>query len=427
MLCSPSCKETYSSNNSLPRMKHLWVAVGISLLLVHMQISVTSGMPEVKSPEECEADHLDRLEDFKRWLGSHHVSVQEKHKRLEQLLEEMLLCYQHEAEKSNKKIECELGENGRLLNINENILLVGNGASVTQHHNGHLIDQFDEVMRFNNIRVRGFENIVGRKTTIAFIGSVYEICPCSEQHKRLGIKSVECCDDDMAEKFWSNFDNTQDLKVISASSRIPAFLFTAPSAPLGVRTMRNVYRFQPWPLGKLANKVLDKLQKYEKGIKARFNSKTVLRNGMYCIILLIECGIRPTLAGFDINYDPNQGYVHHYYPLDNEPVQKFTGRGAIAAAKEHEKGYHDFDVEGQVLRELLAANVIMQMDASKGNDEEEQQQEEEEEPDIPTEDNEEDVLGEEESRDSVVEETSDGDSFGFGARRHMIDNYNNFR
>lgn len=49
---------------------------------------------------------------------------------------------------------------------NPSIILVGNGASVGQHQIGHIIDSFDEVVRFNNYQTEGHEAFCGSKTTI---------------------------------------------------------------------------------------------------------------------------------------------------------------------------------------------------------------------------------------------------------------------
>lgn len=46
------------------------------------------------------------------------------------------------------------------------IIVVGNGPSVLQHEAGAEIDAFDEVVRFNNFELEGYEKYVGTKTTI---------------------------------------------------------------------------------------------------------------------------------------------------------------------------------------------------------------------------------------------------------------------
>ena len=46
------------------------------------------------------------------------------------------------------------------------IVIIGNGASLLDHQFGDQIDQFDEVVRFNDFRIKGYEKYVGTKTTI---------------------------------------------------------------------------------------------------------------------------------------------------------------------------------------------------------------------------------------------------------------------
>ena len=44
------------------------------------------------------------------------------------------------------------------------VILVGNGTSVLDYKYGCLIDSFDIVVRFNDFRIKGFEEYVGKKT-----------------------------------------------------------------------------------------------------------------------------------------------------------------------------------------------------------------------------------------------------------------------
>lgn len=46
------------------------------------------------------------------------------------------------------------------------VILVGNGPSLIQTKRGKFIDTFDEVIRFNNFAIKGFEEFTGRKTTL---------------------------------------------------------------------------------------------------------------------------------------------------------------------------------------------------------------------------------------------------------------------
>lgn len=46
------------------------------------------------------------------------------------------------------------------------VVLVGNGPSLLQATNGSVIDKFDEVVRFNRFKLRGFEPHTGTRTTL---------------------------------------------------------------------------------------------------------------------------------------------------------------------------------------------------------------------------------------------------------------------
>jgi len=50
--------------------------------------------------------------------------------------------------------------------MDKSIVLVGNGPSLRGSKLGKKIDEFDEVIRFNNLNIIGFEEDVGKKTTI---------------------------------------------------------------------------------------------------------------------------------------------------------------------------------------------------------------------------------------------------------------------
>jgi len=48
------------------------------------------------------------------------------------------------------------------------IIIIGNGTSVTDKKNGHKIDSFDTVLRFNSFKIQGYEEYTGIKTNIWF-------------------------------------------------------------------------------------------------------------------------------------------------------------------------------------------------------------------------------------------------------------------
>lgn len=73
---------------------------------------------------------------------------------------------------------------------NAKVVLVGNGPGVLAHEMGSVIDSFDEVVRFNNFTLEGFEKHTGGKTTLwsAFFRKCDEVvrhprvfCPAENQ------------------------------------------------------------------------------------------------------------------------------------------------------------------------------------------------------------------------------------------------------
>jgi hypothetical protein len=48
------------------------------------------------------------------------------------------------------------------------LIIVGSGTSLLDKKNGNLIDSYDDVVRFNDYKIKGFEESVGTKTTIWF-------------------------------------------------------------------------------------------------------------------------------------------------------------------------------------------------------------------------------------------------------------------
>lgn len=50
------------------------------------------------------------------------------------------------------------------------VIIVGNAGSLLDKENGHLIDEFDVVIRFNDFRIRGYEKYCGTKTDIIVTG-----------------------------------------------------------------------------------------------------------------------------------------------------------------------------------------------------------------------------------------------------------------
>lgn len=55
--------------------------------------------------------------------------------------------------------------------MKRSIILVGNGISLLDRQNGHLIDNFENVVRFNLYQIQGYESFTGIRTTTWFTGA----------------------------------------------------------------------------------------------------------------------------------------------------------------------------------------------------------------------------------------------------------------
>ena len=57
------------------------------------------------------------------------------------------------------------------LRISEKLAIVGSSASILKKKNGVKIDQYDEIIRFNNSKIQNYEEYVGTKTTIRVVNN----------------------------------------------------------------------------------------------------------------------------------------------------------------------------------------------------------------------------------------------------------------
>ena len=60
----------------------------------------------------------------------------------------------------------------KIKNINSHILIVGNSKNIINKKMGKKIDTFDNIIRFNDYKINGFENDIGTKTTIHFVNNL---------------------------------------------------------------------------------------------------------------------------------------------------------------------------------------------------------------------------------------------------------------
>ncbi len=72
------------------------------------------------------------------------------------------------------------------------MVVIGNASTVLKHEFGNLIDKFDEVVRFNEFQIKGFEKFIGTKTTIWVRNSALDLKNQDKvQFKQILLQSVE--------------------------------------------------------------------------------------------------------------------------------------------------------------------------------------------------------------------------------------------
>ncbi len=180
------------------------------------------------------------------------------------------------------------------------VILVGNGPSILAAENGAVIDSFDEVIRFNNVHIAGYEKHTGSKTTLwaaRFRGLVTE---------------VHC------NRVLSVLENTTFPDACTETYRIPMVFYQ--------RMKSDVQRRAQWMSG--LNREVDHLE---------------ATSGLMVAAWLIEMmGVKQVaLVGFD-HFKKDKSRLHHYW------INKTTTR-----PKEH-----DGDVEAEMFSELAKAGRI---------------------------------------------------------------------
>lgn len=88
-------------------------------------------------------------------------------------------------------------------------IILGNGSSLLHNKNGHLIDTFDSVVRFNAYSINGYEDYVGTKTSIWF--NVINFTDkekeprCNKAYDRIILHSWNFNKE--TDKLWKDFNN----------------------------------------------------------------------------------------------------------------------------------------------------------------------------------------------------------------------------
>lgn len=152
---------------------------------------------------------------------------------------------------------------------NSTCILVGNGPSVMYNKLGHIIDTFDEVVRFNKCAINGFEEYTGTKTTI-----------------------------------WSTFG--RGLLPMDNNNRPQRVIYTHGENGLPAYTPEKIWRI---PLS-YYNHLRQKIQKES---KKEDTSVLLPSSGVLVITWLLEhIYDELTIIGFD-NFSKDKSTKHHYW------------------------------------------------------------------------------------------------------------------
>jgi len=185
------------------------------------------------------------------------------------------------------------------LNPDSSVVLVGNGPSVQDAPNGKLIDAFEEVIRFNNFKIEGFEKNVGTKTTLW--STFFKAVDTLDKHPR----AICIC------------ENTQQPSTIEELYRIPSWCYN--------RTRQQVNDRKYWDLG-FAKK-----------------PDILASSGLQVATFLLEVvGVKKVhLYGFDHFSKKRSGQHHYWMPMSFKTPAE-----------------HDGQVEAQMFEQLRLAGKV---------------------------------------------------------------------
>jgi hypothetical protein len=185
------------------------------------------------------------------------------------------------------------------INPESSVVLVGNGPSVQDSKLGALIDSFDEVVRFNNFKIEGFEPFVGTKTTL-----------------------------------WSTF-----FKAVEDLNKHPKVICLCENA-VPPESVTEVYRIPSWCYNRTLRSVQDRSY-WKKGFAKE--GKLIASSGLQVATFLLEVLTvkKVHLYGFD-HFSKDRSSQHHYW-------------NPSAFKKPAE---HDGAIEGQMFEQLRLAGRV---------------------------------------------------------------------
>lgn len=182
--------------------------------------------------------------------------------------------------------------------IGPRIAVVSSSSTLLRAKAGHIIDQFDEVIRFNRSPTKGFEEYVGSRTTIQVANShVFAGHPMKRK--------------DWQQTNTSFIKDLRDMKVVAHGP-------VKGDPEKYVHESVHVYHASPKNDSKLC-----------KDIGFRLNKQLTV--GLHMIACLVSSGYKPVLFGFDLSGAP----LTHYWETRGKP-----------------SGIHDNNAENDILAQL---------------------------------------------------------------------------
>ena len=185
------------------------------------------------------------------------------------------------------------------------IILVGSSPDILKNELGHKIDSFSNVVRFNDVKVKGFEKNIGTKTTLLVMNSAAFDSSRKSYDKIFG-------------KDHTNYDIKNKLNNINILT-YPIRQVIKPKLTLqqkkelfNIHESNDIFVFwKPFTNGIKNEDLLSFIKNgtfklpYPKNDNIipdlKYGNKKKLSLGITFILILVHNGIRPTITGFTLN------------------------------------------------------------------------------------------------------------------------------
>ena len=206
------------------------------------------------------------------------------------------------------------------IKVSKKLAIVGSSSSILNKKNGIKIDNFDDIIRFNNAKVENYEEFVGTKTTIRVVNNPTFECFAIWDYK----------EDD--QYFIKNLEN-MNILVISPYQIKKEFKKMNCSPSNNYFFLENKY-FQYLCIFYF----MKKISIFGNFLRILLHKKN-FSIGFYTIVLCIISGIKPSLFGFDLNENMDErshywekagkvGYRHNLF-LEHKIIYQFVSNGYV--------------------------------------------------------------------------------------------------